>query len=73
MEKIPEGEKMIKRLEELLEEIRKEPSEDEYHLSARQLEFFNIVEDFRTGGDYNLWCHYTARLNQILNSKYPKE
>ncbi len=65
--------KMIKRLEELLEEIMKEPREDAYHLSARQLEFFNIVEDFRTGGDYNLWYHYTARLNQILNSKYSKQ
>ncbi|HEA64588.1 MAG TPA: hypothetical protein ENI02_00370 [Candidatus Aminicenantes bacterium] len=64
---------MIKRLEELLEEIRKEPRENEYHLSAKQLEFFDLVEEIRTEGEYNLWCHYTARLNQILNSKYSKQ
>ncbi|KKK92936.1 hypothetical protein LCGC14_2697910 [marine sediment metagenome] len=64
---------MIKRLEELLEEIRKEPRSDVYKLSAKQLEFFDLVEELRTDGDYNLWFHYTGRLNQVINSKYSKE
>ena len=64
---------MIKRLEELLEEIREEPRSDTYKLSTKQLEFFELVEELRTDGDYHLWFHYTERLNQVVNSKYPKQ
>lgn len=64
---------MIKRLEQLLEEIAKEPRSDTYNLSAKQLEFFDLVEELKSEGEYHLWYHYTGRLNQILDSKYPNK
>ena len=64
---------MIKRLEQLLEEIKEEPLKLT-GLSEKELEFLDFAGNLnKNPDDYNLYLYYIGRLNKVMNSKYSKE
>ena len=72
MEKIPEGEKMITRLEQLLVEIAKEPL-NLNGLTEKELKFLDLVSVFNKNPEnYNLYFYYIARFNQTNDLKYER-
>ena len=64
---------MIKRLEQLLEEIKNEPLKHT-GMTEKEIEFLDLVGMLnKNPDDYKLYLHYIARLNKVMNSKYSKE
>ena len=63
---------MIQRLEQLLEEIAKEPLELK-RITEKEMEFFNLVGLLnKNPRDYNLYFYYIKKLNEVENFKYSK-
>ena len=64
---------MIKRLEQLLEEIKNE-SLRQTGMTEKEIEFLDLVGMLnKNPDDYNLYLYYIGRLNKVMNSKYSKE
>ncbi|KKL61506.1 hypothetical protein LCGC14_2194590 [marine sediment metagenome] len=64
---------MIKRLEQLLEEIKNEPLRHT-GMTEKEIEFLDRVGILnKNPDDYNLYLYYIGRLNKVINSKYSKE
>ena len=64
---------MIKRLEQLLEEIKNNPLKST-GMTEKEIEFLDLVGLLnKNPDDYSLYLYYIGRLNKVMNSKYSKE